>query len=375
MIYLDYSATTPTDEKVLNYFIKTNKNYFANPNSKYKLGISAKEKIEKSTNKIKDILSLKQHEIIYTSGSSEANNLAIKGSVLRNKTGHIITTSFEHSSVIAPINYLQKNNYDIDIVESNNKGIIEIEKLEKLIKNNTILISITAVNSEIGIIEPVEKIGAYLKEKHPNIIFHVDLTQLITKQKVDLTNIDLASISSHKFYGIKGIGCLIKRKNIKLEPQIHGGKSTTVYRSGTPPTSLIASLAKALELSYENMEEKYNHVRKLNDYLKNSLSNIPNIKINSNEHCLPHIVNFSIIKKDPDQIQQALAQEEIYISTKTACSSEEKISRSVYSLTKDKSIARSSLRVSLSHLTTKQELNILIKKIKELAEGDKYEIN
>lgn len=366
MIYLDYSATTPTNDDVLEHFCKINKSFFANPNSNYKIGTMANKEINNSTNKIKEILKLRDHEIIYTSGSSESNNLAIKGSVLRNKSAHIITTNFEHSSVIAPINYLQIHGFEVDIVDNNNKGIIEIEALEKLIKTNTTLISMTAVNSEIGIIEPFEEIGAYLKEKYPNIIFHVDLTQLITKKKIDLTNIDLASISAHKFYGLKGIGCLIKRKNLKLEPQIQGGKSTTIYRSGTPPTSLISSLAKSLELAYQDIEEKYNYVNDLSKYLKGKLANIPNLKINSTDNCLPHIINFSLIGKDPNQVQKYLADREIYISTKTACSSDTAMSNSVYSLTKDKERASSSLRVSISHLTTKEEIDIFIEKLKEL---------
>ena len=375
MIYLDYSATTSTSEEVIDYFVKINKKYPGNPNSNHSLGKNAKSIIDNTTKKISKLLNIKENEIIYTSGSSESNNLAIKGTILKNNKKHIITTSFEHSSVVAPINYLQRNGYIVDIVKTDQYGRVDINDLKKLLTNNTAIVSITAVNSEICIIEPIEEIGKYLKENYPETIYHVDLTQLITKKKIDLTNIDLASFSAHKFYGIKGIGCLIKKERIKIEPLIHGGKSTTNYRSGTPATSLIASLGKALELAYTNMDKKYKHVQELNTYLKEKISKLNNIHINSNEYCLPHILNFSIISKNPNEIQEYLSNKEIYISTQTACSSGSNISPSVLALTNNKEYAKSSLRVSISHLTTKEELDIFIKELSKLLGSDSNAIN
>ena len=370
MIYLDYSATTFTNNEVLDYFIKINREYNANPNSNHILGLNAKNIIDKTTKKISTLLNVKENEIIYTSGSSESNNLAIKGAMLKSKKKHIITTSFEHSSVVAPINYLQRNNYIVDIVKTDEYGRVDINNLKELINEDTALISITAVNSEIGIIEPIEEIGKYLKDNHKDIIYHVDITQLITKKNIDLTNIDLASFSAHKFYGIKGIGCLIKKENIKIEPLIHGGKSTTNYRSGTPATSLIASLGMALELASNDMDIKYKYVSELNNYLKNKLSKINNIHINSNEYSLPHILNFSIIGKNPNQIQEKLSKKDIYISTQTACSTKSSISPSVLALTNNQEYAKSSLRVSISHLTTKKELDIFIKELTKIVGSD-----
>lgn len=375
MIYLDYSATTPTKKEVIEHFVKINNEYPGNPNSNHNLGIQAKEIIDKTTQKISNLLSVKETEIIYTSGSTESNNLAIKGACLKNKGNHIITTNFEHSSVISPINDLQRNGYQVDIVKTNKKGLIDIEDLKRLIKKDTVLISITAVNSEIGIEEPIEEIGNYLKQEHPNIIYHADITQLITKKKINLTNIDLASFSAHKFYGIKGIGCLIKKENIKITPLIQGGKSTTVYRSGTPATSLIASLGIALELAMQNMEEKYNKVANLKTYLITKLSKYNYITVNSNEFCIPHIINISIKKTEPTKIQQQLSEKEIYISTQTACSNGSKISPSVYALTNNKELASSSLRISISNLTTKQEINKFIKILVEIYEGENYGVN
>lgn len=370
MIYLDYSATTFTNEEVLEYFIKINRKYPFNPNSNYKLGLDTKKIIDDTTKLVSHLLGVKDNEIIYTSGASEANNLAIKGVCLKNKGKHIITTNFEHSSVVAPINYLGRNGYDVDIVKTDKNGRVDINDLKKLIREDTVLISITAVNSEIGIQEPVEEIGKFLKDNYPNIIFHVDLTQLITKKVIDLKNIDLASFSAHKFYGIKGIGCLIKKEDIKLEPLIHGGKSTTVYRSGTPATSLIASLGKAINLAYINMEEKYNTVLELRKYLIDNLVKLDYIHINSNEFCIPHIINFSVVGKDSNAIQARLADNDIYISTQTACSNGKKISVSVYALTGDKDIASSSLRVSISYLTTKKEIDKFIEVLSLILEVD-----
>ncbi len=371
MVYLDYSATTFTNDKVLDYFIKINKYYNANPNSNHLLGKQSKSIIDKTTKKISKLLKVKESEIIYTSGSSESNNLAIKGVMLRSNKKHIITTSFEHSSVVAPTNYLQRNNYIVDIVKTDKYGRVDINNLKELITKDTALVSITAVNSEIGIIEPIEKIGKFLKANYPDIIYHVDLTQLITKKIVDLTNIDLASFSAHKFYGIKGVGCLIKKDNIKIEPIIHGGKSTTNYRSGTPATSLIASLGIALELAYKDMDKKYNKIVELNNYLKDKLSKLNNIHINSNEYCLPHILNFSVVGKNPNKIQEYLSKKDIYISTQTACATGSTISPSVLALTNNEAYAKSSLRVSISHLTTKKEIDIFIKELSKLIGSDK----
>lgn len=375
MIYLDYSATTFTDKEVLDYFVEINNNFPANPNSNYLLGKSAKEVIGDTTDKISDILNVKPSEIIYTSGASEANNLAIKGVCFRNKGRHIITTSFEHSSVISPINYLGRNGYDVDFVKTDKNGIVDINDLGAIIREDTVLVSITAVNSEIGIQEPIEKIGKYLKENHPKVIFHVDLTQLITKKKIDLSNIDLASFSAHKFYGIKGIGCLIKKEHVRLEPLIHGGRSTTVYRSGTPATSLIASLGKALELACFNMEDKFKNVCDIKSYLLKKLCKYECLHVNSNNYCIPHIVNFSIIGKSPNMIQSKLADNDIYISTQTACSIGGKMSTSVYALTGDKDIASSSVRVSISHLTTREEIDKFIQVLDLIIEGDRNEVN
>ena len=362
MIYLDYSATTPTNNDVLKTFVETSKKYIGNPNSLHKLGVEANNLIEAATRQIADLLNVKEKEIIYTSGSSESNNTAIKGIAFKyqNRGKHIITTEFEHSSIYGPLTYLQKLGFKIDFVKCDNKGIVDLEDLEKLLTDETILVSICAVNSEIGIVQPLDKIAKIIK-KYPKCFFHVDMTQGLGKIKIDLNDIDLASFSAHKIYGIKGIGLLYKKENITLEPLIHGGKSTTVFRSGTPATSLIASFAKAIRLILENIDTNYVYITKLNNRLKSGLNKYPDVYVNSNEYCIPNILNVSVIGVKPETMLHALERYDIYISTQTACSTGI-ISKSVYALTKDEEKAKSSIRISLSHLTKEEEIDYFLEK-------------
>ncbi len=363
MIYLDYSATTPVNKEVLDTFVKVSNDFIGNPNSLHKLGLESKKIIDSSTEQIQKILEV-DHEVIYTSGSSESNNMAIKGIALRyqNRGKHIVTTSFEHSSIIAPLNYLQKEGFKVDFVKTDEFGLVDLNNLAELLTEETILVSIGAVNSEIGIRQPIEEIAKLLKN-YKNTIFHVDATQAIGKIKINYHDVDLISASAHKIYGIKGVGILLKKSNIDLIPLIHGGKSTTKYRSGTPAPALIASFAKALRLIYENFETKYNYVSDLNKYLISKLMNISNISINNNEHTIPHILNISVLGLKPETMQHALEQDNIYISTQTACSSGAGISASVLAFTGDEAKASSSIRISLSHLTTREEIDIFVDKL------------
>ena len=362
MIYLDYSATTPTNDEVLDTFVKVSKQFIGNPNSLHSLGVNAHELIDAATKQIADILEISPKEIIYTSGASESNNTAIKGICLQyqNRGKHIITTNFEHSSIYGPISYLQTLGFEVDFVKTDEYGVVDLEDLKRLLRDDTILVSITAVNSEIGIIEPIEEIGKILKE-YPKCFFHSDLTQIIGKKKINLENVDLASFSAHKIFGIKGIGGLIKKEKINLVPLIHGGKSTTIYRSGTPAVALIASLAKAMRLAYTNLEEHYDYVMELNKNIREELSKFSHIYINSNDKCLPYVLNLSVLGIKPETMLHALEEKDIYISTQTACSSDNSYSKAVYSLTNNKDLASSSIRISISYVTTKEEIEVFIK--------------
>ena len=355
MIYLDYSATTPTNEEVLNTFVEVSRKYIGNPNSLHKLGVEANEIIKASTKQISNLLNIKESEIIYTSGASESNNMAIKGIALKyqNRGKHIITTEFEHSSIYGPLTYLQKQGFKIDFVKNDEFGRVDINNLKELLTDETIVVSVGYINREIGIIQPINEIGNLLKQ-YPKCYFHVDMTQALGKIKIDLTNVDLASFSAHKIYGIKGIGMLYKKENISLEPLIHGGKSTTAFRSGTPATALIATLAKAMRLILEDSDKKYEYIFRLNKMLKEGLK-YDKVYINSNEHCIPNILNISVVGIKPETMLHALEKHDIYISTQTACSTGTS-SKSVYALTKDEYRAKSSLRISLSHITKESDI-------------------
>lgn len=366
MIYLDYSATTPVNEEVLNSFNKVCRDYIGNPNSLHRLGIEAKRLMEKAESQIASLLNVKKEEVIFTSGASEANNLAIIGVIQKYKDRgkRIITTKLEHSSILATVNYLKNNGYQIDYVKVKENGLVDLDDLKKLLNKDTVLVSIGQVNSEIGIIQNVNEIGKIVKE-YPRCIFHVDGTQAVGKTVLNLDNIDLFSFSAHKIYGLKGIGCLIKKSNIELEPIIHGGKSQTIYRSGTPSLALMVSMAKALNLIMNDFPKNNNYVQKLNQKLKLCLKDF-DVIINSNDNCVHNIINLSVLGVKPETLLHALEEEEIYISTKTACSSNEGISLSVYTLTKNEDLAKTSIRISLSHLTKEEDIDYFVEVFKKV---------
>ncbi len=361
MIYLDYSATTPVRKEVLESFEKTCLEYVGNSNSLHSLGVASHQLETSATIQIANLLGVKPEEIIYTSGASESNNLAIKGIAMQyqNRGKHIITTNLEHSSIYGPFTYLQKQGFEISIVEANDDGIIDLKTLQKMIRPDTILVSIASVNSETGLRQPVEEIGKILKQ-YEKCFFHVDITQSLGKVDVSLENIDLASFSAHKFYGLKGIGCLIKKEKIIVEPLIHGGKSTTPFRSGTPALPLIVSLAKALRLSLEEETEALLNIKELCQKLITKLSKYPDVTINHNEYCIPHILNISTLLIKPETMLHALEEHDIFISTQSACSSNHSESRAVLELTKNHSCAEHSLRISLSGFTTNSEIDTFL---------------
>lgn len=362
MIYLDYSATTPVDKRVLETFNKVCLDYPGNSNSLHSLGVKSKELEEYVTDKIAKILKIKPTEIIYTSSSSESNNTAIKGICLKykNRGKHIITTSLEHSSVIAPLNYLTKQGFEVDFVNLKDDGTVDLEHLKSLMRDDTVLVSISYVDSELGIVQPINEISKIVKT-NPKTFFHVDCTQAIGKITVDLSNIDLASISAHKIYGLKGVALLIKKENIVIEPLIHGGKSTTIYRAGTPALPLYASMMKALELIVPTVEENIKYITKLNKKIIDRLSNYENVYINSTDKSIVNTINLSIKGIKPETFIHALEKYEIYVSTKSACSSADSMSNSVYAVTKDKERANNTIRISLSYLTTEEEIDKFLK--------------
>lgn len=361
MIYLDYAAATPVDKEVLSRYIEVTNKYFANPNSSHQLGQEANNIIQEATKKIASSLKIDPDEIIYTSGASESNNLAIKGIAERYKNfgRHILISSLEHNSIVSSATRLQEQGFEVELLPINQEGLIDLNILKNKIREDTILVSICTVDSEIGLKQPIEEIGKILKN-YPNCHFHTDATQAMGKIPLDLQNIDLLTFAPHKFYGLTGIGVLIKKKNTSLCPQIDGGKSSTVYRSGTPETANIAALETALSISLATRKERYRIVEELYNTLKEKLLTYPKVTINNTKNSIPYTLNFSIKGVKAIEVQQQLEKNKIYVSTKTSCCPIAIPSKLVYALTKDKNKASSSIRVSLSHLTTKKEIEIFI---------------
>ncbi len=366
MVYLDYSATTPTNKEVLDTFVRVSKDFIGNTNSLHKLGVRAKELEMQATKQIASLLGVKETEIIYTSGSSESNNLALKGVCLKyqNRGKKILTTSLEHSSIYGPLSYLQKLGFTVDFLETDKEGIVKLSSLEEKMTDDVVLVSITIVNSETGVLEPIEEIGKFLKS-FPKCFFHVDATQSIGKVHVSFENVDLISFSAHKIYGIKGIGCLVKKENVELEPLIHGGKSTTKYRSGTPAHPLIASCAKALRLSLIDLEKNYQYINALNQKIRKNLETYEDVFVNSTSHSIPHILNVSVLCMKPETLLHALEEKDIFISTQSACATGE-LSKAVFAITNDEKRARHSIRISLSYLTTEEEVDYFLTCFKEI---------
>lgn len=357
MVYLDYAAATPIEKDVIDIFYDTSIKYFANPNSIYKLGLDAKKMIEKETKNIADKLNILSDEIIYVSGATEANNLAIKGICDRYKSfgKHIIISSLEHTSVVASASILQENGFEIDTINVNSDGLIDINELKNLIREDTILVSITSIDSELGIRQPIEEIAKVLKE-YPNIHFHTDASQAIGKVDIDLSDVDLITIAPHKFYGISDIALLIKKKKTELRPIINGGRSTTVYRSGTPNLPSIVALSKSIEIALSKKDERYKYIEKINKEVKDFLSSYKEVEINSTSNSIIHIINFSINGVNSNDFSKKLEEYEVYISPKTTCCPPNSPSKLVYALTHDKKRSTTSLRLSLSHLTTNSEI-------------------
>lgn len=356
-IYLDYSANTPVDPSVLARYCQLEQSFPGNPNAHHALGRAAAEELKSITGSIAALLQVRPEEIIYTSGASESNNTAIKGTVraMRHYGKHIISSPLEHPSVSGCLTALQEQGYEIDLVDITREGIIDVGHLAELLRRDTVLVTVSAVDSELGTVQPVSEISELLKH-YPNCRLHVDATQAVGKIPLDFAGADTVSLTAHKFYGPNGVGLLLKRQNLVLEPLIHGGASTTLYRSGTPTLALDGGLEAALWLAVERQEERTSRVRSLNQKLRGALSAYPKVRINSPESAVPHILNLSVKGVKGTAFQRSLDEEGVCASVKSACSVEGQPSRAVFAVSRDRKNAIHSWRISLSHLTTEEEL-------------------
>ena len=275
MVYLDYSATTFVLDEVLDSYNKVTKDFIGNANSIHTLGLKSKELFLKAKNQIADLLNVESDEIIFTSGASESNSTAIMSVVKKysDRGKHVITSYLEHKSVLDVMDYLKTVGYEISYVKLKENGQVDLEDLYSLIREDTILISICAVNSEVGFKAPLKTIRQVINKKKSKAIFHTDLTQGLGKRTFSLADVDLASFSGHKIYAPKGIGILYKKKNIEFEPLIYGTTENAPYRGGTPALPLVVSFAKAMRIAYENFEDNLHRVEKLKDKLINGLKN------------------------------------------------------------------------------------------------------
>lgn len=367
MIYFDNAATTRINEEVLKSFCDLNTRFFANSASNHKLGQETYNLENIARRNIAKLFSLKENEVIFTSGASESNNLAIKGTAFRyqNRGKHLITTKVEHPSVLNSFHQLEEFGFIVTYLNVDKDGKVEMEELKNAIRDDTILVSIMAVNNEVGAINDIEAIATYLK-KFPKIVFHTDATQAIGKINIDYKNVDLLSLSAHKLHGFKGSGILIKKEKIDLMPLVSGGGQEFNYRSGTNNFPYEISLAKTLRIAFENQKKDYDFVKSLNDKLREELLKIDGIRINSSCDASPYILSFSTPKK-ASVVAEGLSNKNIFVSTKSACSSKKSpTSYVLQAMGRNEFESANAIRVSFSNDNTIDEIDIFVKELKEI---------
>ncbi|EPR4666967.1 cysteine desulfurase family protein [Listeria monocytogenes] len=373
MIYFDNSATTKPNAAVLETYTKVASNYFANPSSLHRFGAKSKELLDTSRKQIATMVSALPEEIIFTSGGTEGNNLAIKGLVYsyQNRGKHIVTSSIEHPSVRMVMEELEQEGFTVTYLPVDKNGVIKMEALKAALTDETILVSIMGVNNEVGSIQPLHEIGEMIKLLE-HTFFHVDFVQGIGKIPLALNEnaIDLLTFSGHKFHALRGTGILFKRKNVHLHSEILGGGQEMGYRSGTENLAGNVALAKALRLTLEN-EPRKEALIEIRDYLLTEIAQMPDMTVHTKQSvAAPHIVCFSVKGHRGEILVHALEKEDIYISTTSACSSKQKLASSTLKamgVTDEE--ATGAVRVSLSYENRLSEAKIFIQKLQEIIEN------
>lgn len=373
MIYFDNSATTKPNDAVLETYTKVASNYFANPSSLHRFGAKSKELLDTSRKQIATMLGVLSEEIIFTSGGSEGNNLAIKGLAYsyKNRGNHIITSRIEHPSVRIVMEELESNGFRVTYLQVNKNGVIDLEELKAALTKETILISIMGVNNEVGSIQPLQEIGETIANRE-HTFFHVDFVQGIGKVPLEIGQmaIDLLTFSGHKFHALRGTGVLFKKKNVHLHPEILGGGQEMGYRSGTENLAGGVALAKALRLALEN-EQNTSELIEIRDYLLSEIAYMPDMTVHTKKSvAAPHIICFSAKGHRGEVLVHALEKEDIYISTTSACSSKQKLASSTLKamgVTDEE--ATGAVRVSLSYENRLSEAKIFIQKLQEIIEN------
>lgn len=371
--YLDNSATTKVSDGVRDIVVKTMTEDFGNPSSLHMKGIEAEKYLRDAREIIAKALKVTEKEIIFTSGGTEANNMALIGVAEAYKRAgrNIITTAIEHASVLDTMKYLTEQGYSVTYLNVDKSGRIDLEELKNAITDETILVSVMYVNNEIGAVEPIEEIGKIIKERNPNTVFHVDAIQAFGKYKIypKKLKIDALSVSGHKIHGPKGIGFLYVSDKVKIRPIIHGGGQQRGLRSGTDNVPGIAGMGQAVREAYTDMETKADKMRKLKDYLTDSLLKLSDVRINSSkgDDGAPNIVSASFIGVRSEVMLHALEEKGVYVSSGSACSSNKPgISATLKSIGLNKEALDSTLRFSFCDTTTMEEIDYALEAVKEL---------
>lgn len=368
-IYFDNSATTKPYKEVIDFIVSDLSTNYGNPSSIHRLGIEAEKLLKKSRLIISEALHCSPKEIIFTSGGTESNNLAIKGLLnSRNSKGkHIVTSSIEHDSIYTIFMELKdKHGFEVSFVSPDEDGYISVEKVEKELREDTILVSIMHVNNELGTINPIKEIGELIKKKSNKISFHVDAVQSFLKLELNpkALNIDLLSVSSHKIHGPKGAGALYIRDSLSIAPLFTGGGQESNLRSGTENTTSINGFAKAVELQKDSINKNYDIIENLKTYFRNQIEkSIDNIKINTPKNSSSHILNISFLGVKGEILLHSLEQDGIYVSTGSACSSKKKGSRVLEKIKLNNVEKEGAIRFSFSTFNTKEEIDYTVEKL------------
>ncbi len=369
MLYLDYAATTPLNNEVGEAYYHLLKEKFANADSIHGLGLEVESLMEKSRQLIASMLKVKSSELIFTSGASEANNLAIKGVAFQyqNRGKHLITTAIEHSSVYETFKQLESQfGFEVTYIPTLKDGSLDLQALEAALDDKTTLVSIMLVNNEVGMIHPIEQIKT-LVAKYPFAHLHVDMVQALGKIPIALDGIDLASFSAHKIYGLKGSGLLYKKDKVQIQPQICGGQQEFGLRAGTSNAFTNIVLAKTIRLALTDLDRKLAHVKALNRKMTSYFQSLDHCVINSPIDASPYILNVSMLEYKPEVLTHALEQYGIYISTKSACSTKKQdMARTLKMMGVDEAVGTSALRISFSHLTTLEDIDYFINSFNEI---------
>ena len=370
--YLDNSATTSCSKAATEKMVELLTQDYGNPSSLHMKGVIAEKYITEAKRKIARTLKVDEKELVFTSGGTESNNLAIIGSALANKRAgmHVITTSIEHASVTNPFIWLSENGFEVTYLGVDAYGQVKLEELKDAIRPDTILVSIMHVNNEIGALQPIEELGKLIKAANPKCLFHVDAIQSYGKMQIfpKKWNVDMLSVSGHKIHGPKGSGFLFIKDKTKVKPLIHGGGQQKGMRSGTENVPAIAGLAVAAEEMYQNLEENRNHLFALRDYFIEEVEKLDGVSVNGKKDhdSAPHIVSVSIEGVRAEVILHTLEDRNIYVSAGSACSSNKPaISSTLQSIGLKKDLLDSTVRFSFSIHTTKEELDYALEVMRE----------